>query len=150
MVARDPDTGKAAEINPLLPETPAEKKLFQLGEESKQRRKTEAARSLDRIEPTGEEVKHIHQTLYKTGLMEITQDPFAGKKLLFEQRFGEGGSGGEPLSQREQLAQQLDLEMLKGVAQITQEGSVLAPFNSMGPPSVFLAGAGGTGAEGER
>ena len=60
MVARDPETKKATLVNPLLVETAEEKALFDEGERSKCERTDRGKKSLERLEPTQEEMRFIH------------------------------------------------------------------------------------------
>ncbi|GJJ77586.1 acyl-coenzyme A thioesterase 9 [Entomortierella parvispora] len=60
MVARDALTGKAAQVNPLLLQNDTEKKLFQMGEEHKARKRLAADSALTKRPPTQEERLLIH------------------------------------------------------------------------------------------
>ncbi|KAG0351894.1 hypothetical protein BG005_008637 [Podila minutissima] len=60
MVARDALTGKAAQVNPMLLQNDAEKKLFQMGEDHKARKKLAAESALTKRPPTQEERFLIH------------------------------------------------------------------------------------------
>ncbi|KAF9180335.1 hypothetical protein BGZ51_006053 [Haplosporangium sp. Z 767] len=60
MVARDALTGKAAQVNPLLLQNDAEKKLFQMGEENKARKRLASESALTKRPPTEEERFLIH------------------------------------------------------------------------------------------
>ncbi|RIB05943.1 hypothetical protein C2G38_2218325 [Gigaspora rosea] len=76
MVARDPFTGRAAQVNSLQFENEHQKRLFQLGEEQKARRKAESASSLSKVPPTEEEKELIHKLF-------IEHNNFAGKQNNF-------------------------------------------------------------------
>ncbi|KAG0348747.1 hypothetical protein BG004_004323 [Podila humilis] len=60
MVARDALTGKAAQVNPMLLQHDTEKKLFQMGEDHKARKKLAAESALTKRPPTQEERFLIH------------------------------------------------------------------------------------------
>ncbi|KAF9579963.1 Acyl-coenzyme A thioesterase 9, mitochondrial [Lunasporangiospora selenospora] len=60
MVARDALTGKAAQVNPLLLQNDTEKKLFQMGEENKARKRLAFESALTKRPPTEEERFLIH------------------------------------------------------------------------------------------
>ena len=60
MVSLDPATSKPVPINPIIAETPEEKRLFQLGEENSKHRKALGQRSLSRHTPNDEESDLIH------------------------------------------------------------------------------------------
>jgi len=60
MVSRDPVTYRAAKVNPLLPETPEERKRFQQGEARNQKNRQERKHSLHEHAPCAEETKLIH------------------------------------------------------------------------------------------
>ncbi|KAF9313362.1 Acyl-coenzyme A thioesterase 9, mitochondrial [Linnemannia elongata] len=60
MVARDALTGKAAQVNPLLLQNDAEKKLFQMGEDHKARKRQAADTALTKRPPTQDERFLIH------------------------------------------------------------------------------------------
>ncbi|KAI1318372.1 hypothetical protein EDD11_006710 [Mortierella claussenii] len=60
MVARDTTTGKAAQVNPMLLQNDAEKKLFQMGEDHKARKRLAAEQALTKRPPTEEERFLIH------------------------------------------------------------------------------------------
>ncbi|KAG0376285.1 hypothetical protein BGX24_007983 [Mortierella sp. AD032] len=60
MVARDALTGKAAQVNPLLLQNDAEKKLFQMGEDHKARKRLAADAALTKRPPTQDERFLIH------------------------------------------------------------------------------------------
>ncbi|KAF9130114.1 hypothetical protein BGW39_003474 [Mortierella sp. 14UC] len=60
MVARDALTGKAAQVNPLLLQNDAEKKLFQMGEDHKARKRLAADTALTKRPPTQDERFLIH------------------------------------------------------------------------------------------
>ncbi|KAI9145165.1 HotDog domain-containing protein [Paraphysoderma sedebokerense] len=60
MVARDPKTNKAVQVNPLLLESDNEKKLFQAGADLKARKKLLAEQSLQKSPPTSDERLIIH------------------------------------------------------------------------------------------
>ncbi|KAF9941494.1 hypothetical protein BGZ65_002863 [Modicella reniformis] len=60
MVARDAVTGKAAQVNPMLLQNDAEKKLFQMGEDHKARKRFAAEQALTKRPPTEEERFLIH------------------------------------------------------------------------------------------
>ncbi|KAF9925510.1 hypothetical protein FBU30_004729 [Linnemannia zychae] len=60
MVARDALTNKAAQVNPLLLQNDAEKKLFQMGEENKARKRLAADAALTKRPPTQDERFLIH------------------------------------------------------------------------------------------
>ncbi|KAI8599037.1 acyl-CoA thioester hydrolase [Dissophora ornata] len=60
MVAIDTLTGKAAQVNPVLMQNEAEKKLFQMGEDHKARKRLAAEQALTKRPPTEEERFLIH------------------------------------------------------------------------------------------
>ncbi|KAI9223581.1 HotDog domain-containing protein [Blastocladiella britannica] len=60
MVARDPITNKAVQVNPLVLENDAEKKLFAMGAELKASKKLASTQSLTKAPPTPEERLVIH------------------------------------------------------------------------------------------
>ncbi|KAG0254709.1 hypothetical protein DFQ27_006713 [Actinomortierella ambigua] len=60
MVARDALTGKAAQVNPMLLQNDIEKKLFQMGEDHKARKRLALDSSLTKRPPTQEERFLIH------------------------------------------------------------------------------------------
>ncbi|KAL1925161.1 uncharacterized protein VTP21DRAFT_44 [Calcarisporiella thermophila] len=60
MVAKDAATGASAQVNPLRLDSPAERRLFQLGEEMKQRKRVAAEEALTRRPPTPEERLLVH------------------------------------------------------------------------------------------
>uniref|UniRef100_A0A667ZW29 Acyl-CoA thioesterase 9, tandem duplicate 1 n=1 Tax=Myripristis murdjan TaxID=586833 RepID=A0A667ZW29_9TELE len=66
MVARDPENKRAAFVNPLTPEGPEEKKLFQEGETNKSRRVELSTASLLKVAPTDEERKIVHSLFLNT------------------------------------------------------------------------------------
>ncbi|CAD5113091.1 DgyrCDS2284 [Dimorphilus gyrociliatus] len=66
MVARDPANAKAAIIHPLVCKTPAEKLIFQLGQELKGKRLLESCQSLLKIPPNEEETELIHNLFLQT------------------------------------------------------------------------------------
>ncbi|OZJ06814.1 hypothetical protein BZG36_00001, partial [Bifiguratus adelaidae] len=66
MVARDPRTGKAVQVNPLLLESASQKRLFQRGEELKAHKRASSEMALDKKAPTTAEQALIHQ-LYLEG-----------------------------------------------------------------------------------
>ncbi|KAJ3124912.1 hypothetical protein HK098_000739 [Nowakowskiella sp. JEL0407] len=61
MVARDPVTGKAARVNPLVLETDEERELFRLGAEHKASKQFEADTSLEKAPPTVQEMFLVHK-----------------------------------------------------------------------------------------
>ncbi|KAG0230228.1 hypothetical protein BGW42_001095 [Actinomortierella wolfii] len=60
MVARDALTGKAAQVNPMLLQNDVEKKLFQMGEDHKARKRVASDSALTKRPPTQEERFLIH------------------------------------------------------------------------------------------
>lgn len=60
MVARDAATGQAAQVNPLILESSAERRLAALGAELKARKKLAASHSLTKEAPTPDERLLIH------------------------------------------------------------------------------------------
>ncbi|KAF9154007.1 hypothetical protein BG015_002150 [Linnemannia schmuckeri] len=60
MVARDALTGKAAQVNPLLLRDDNEKKLFQMGEDHKTKKRVATDSALTKLPPTQEERFLIH------------------------------------------------------------------------------------------
>lgn len=60
MVARDSTTGKAAQVNPMLMQSDAEKKLFQMGEDHKAKKHLASEQALTKRPPTEEERFLIH------------------------------------------------------------------------------------------
>ncbi|KAF9352743.1 hypothetical protein BGX34_012003 [Mortierella sp. NVP85] len=60
MVARDALTGKAAQVNPMLLKNDTEKKLFQMGDEQKSKKRAATDASLTKRPPTQEERFLIH------------------------------------------------------------------------------------------
>ncbi|TPX31854.1 hypothetical protein SmJEL517_g04913 [Synchytrium microbalum] len=60
MVARDPVTGKAAQINGLKLETDEERRLFQSGAEAKARKQVAASTALTKLPPSVEEMVLVH------------------------------------------------------------------------------------------
>ncbi|KAG0286540.1 hypothetical protein BGZ97_007387 [Linnemannia gamsii] len=60
MVARDAITGKAAQVNPLLLRDDNEKKLFQMGEDHKTKKRAATDSALTKLPPTQEERFLIH------------------------------------------------------------------------------------------
>ncbi|KAF9900424.1 hypothetical protein EC991_007340 [Linnemannia zychae] len=60
MVARDAVTGKAAQVNPLLLRDDNEKKLFQMGEDHKTKKRVATDSALTKLPPTQEERFLIH------------------------------------------------------------------------------------------
>ncbi|KAG0251770.1 hypothetical protein BG011_007377 [Mortierella polycephala] len=60
MVARDALTGKAAQVNPMLLQNDAEKRMFQMGEEHKARKRLASESALTKRPPTQEERFLIH------------------------------------------------------------------------------------------
>ncbi|KAI9149849.1 hypothetical protein H9P43_010028 [Blastocladiella emersonii ATCC 22665] len=61
MVARDPITNKAVQVNPLVLQNDAERRLFAMGAELKARKKLAAAQSLSKLPPTSDERLLIHE-----------------------------------------------------------------------------------------
>ncbi|PWN48734.1 Thioesterase/thiol ester dehydrase-isomerase, partial [Violaceomyces palustris] len=76
MAARNAAKGKSQRIAPLSLETEAEKALFAMGEAHKNRKRAEAATSLERVPPTKEEAIELHkqfvQSLNKDGVSSST------------------------------------------------------------------------------
>ncbi|GJJ70544.1 acyl-coenzyme A thioesterase 9 [Entomortierella parvispora] len=60
MVARDAITGKAAQVNPMLLQNDTEKKLFQMGEDHKAKKRVATDSALTKRPPTQEERFLIH------------------------------------------------------------------------------------------
>ncbi|KAF9190499.1 hypothetical protein BGZ51_008538 [Haplosporangium sp. Z 767] len=60
MVARDAVTGKAAQVNPMLLQNDTEKKLFQMGEDHKAKKRVATDAALTKRPPTQEERFLIH------------------------------------------------------------------------------------------
>ncbi|KAI7823815.1 HotDog domain-containing protein, partial [Gamsiella multidivaricata] len=60
MVARDALSGKAAQVNPMLLQNEPEKKLFQMGEDHKARKRLASEQALTKRPPTEEERFLIH------------------------------------------------------------------------------------------
>ncbi|KAN0064085.1 hypothetical protein ACQY0O_003249 [Thecaphora frezii] len=67
MAARNAKTLKSQKIAPLLVETEAEQRLYAIGEGFKERKRQEAATSLERVPPTKEEAHLLHRQ-YLEGL----------------------------------------------------------------------------------
>jgi len=67
MVCRDAKTHRAKEVNPLVLQTPEERSLYALGEQMRQRRKSNALRSLSRVPPSSEEAAELHAFMLKHG-----------------------------------------------------------------------------------
>ncbi|BFZ00620.1 hypothetical protein BsWGS_03658 [Bradybaena similaris] len=65
-VARNPQTNKAALVNPLDPVTPEEIEAFRIGEENKTLRQLEGSKSLLKTVPTEEERLVIHDIFLST------------------------------------------------------------------------------------
>lgn len=65
MACRDTKTGKAKKIPALVPETPEERALFEMGREQKERKKEMVANSLELQPPNAEEAAKLH-TLFVT------------------------------------------------------------------------------------
>ncbi|KAK3829219.1 MAG: acyl-CoA thioester hydrolase [Benniella sp.] len=61
MVARDACTGKAAQVNPMDLQNDAEKKLFQMGEDHKAKKRLAAEQALTKRPPTEDERFLIHE-----------------------------------------------------------------------------------------
>ncbi|KAG0304360.1 hypothetical protein BGZ98_005616 [Dissophora globulifera] len=61
MVARDALTGKAAQVNPMLLQNDAEKRLFQMGEDHKAKKRLAAEQALTKRPPTEDERISIHE-----------------------------------------------------------------------------------------
>ncbi|KAF9116465.1 hypothetical protein BGX27_002497 [Mortierella sp. AM989] len=70
MVARDSITGKAAQVNPILLTNDMEKKLFQMGDDQKARKRLASDSSLTRIPPTQEERFLIHDLYLESTVYE--------------------------------------------------------------------------------
>ncbi len=62
MAARNAATLRSQRIAPLRLDTAAERRLFEIGQELKQRKKAAAAASLERVPPTKEEALLLHTT----------------------------------------------------------------------------------------
>ncbi|KLO11665.1 Thioesterase/thiol ester dehydrase-isomerase [Schizopora paradoxa] len=67
MVCRDAQTHKAHPVNPLIADTPEEKRLLAIGESLKARKQLEAQHSLSRVPPSIEEAQELHG-VYLSGL----------------------------------------------------------------------------------
>lgn len=82
MVAIDSATRKPVKINPLLTTSPAEERLFEMGEINKKRKKQYAEISLSRQPPTPEERLAIHDVYlqYSKYAESSGQDGFATPK----------------------------------------------------------------------
>ena len=65
MVSLDPVTRKPVPINPIIAETPEEKRLYNLGEENSKCRKELGQRSLSKHTPNDEESDLIHALWHK-------------------------------------------------------------------------------------
>ncbi|XP_022340976.1 acyl-coenzyme A thioesterase 9, mitochondrial-like isoform X2 [Crassostrea virginica] len=66
MVARNPQTKKAAVVCALKPQNPEEEQIFQMGEESKLRRQEETKRDLLKTHPSEAERELIHEKFLQT------------------------------------------------------------------------------------
>ncbi|KAJ3087020.1 Acyl-coenzyme A thioesterase 9, mitochondrial [Quaeritorhiza haematococci] len=61
MVARDPNTGKAAPVNQLRLETDEERRLFRMGAEQKARKQVAMQTALNKLPPSVDEMYLIHE-----------------------------------------------------------------------------------------
>ncbi|KAF9556445.1 Thioesterase/thiol ester dehydrase-isomerase [Agrocybe pediades] len=67
MVCRNAITHRSREVNPLVITTPEEKSLYALGEQMKQRRQSNAMKSLSRVPPSSSEAAFLHSFYLKHG-----------------------------------------------------------------------------------
>ncbi|XP_069993606.1 acyl-coenzyme A thioesterase 9, mitochondrial [Penaeus vannamei] len=79
MVARDPLNQGSALVNPLVPETPEEKRIFQAGEINKLHRRVIQQESLFRVPPNESEKSLVHEVFMSMANPE--QLSFASKKV---------------------------------------------------------------------
>ncbi|KAL1745480.1 HotDog domain-containing protein [Schizophyllum fasciatum] len=67
MVCLSAETNRATRVNPLVRATAEEERLHAMGEDIKNRRRTIASQSLDRVPPTKAEADALHQLYLKHG-----------------------------------------------------------------------------------
>lgn len=65
MVCRDSKTHKSRKIPPLIVESEEEKILWAIGDEHQKRRKTRAMNALDKVPPSSEEARELHELMLK-------------------------------------------------------------------------------------
>ncbi|AAW42493.1 hypothetical protein CNBC1390 [Cryptococcus deneoformans B-3501A] len=65
MVCRDSKTHKSRKIPPLIVESEEEKILWAIGDEHQKRRKASAMNALDKVPPSSEEAKELHELMLK-------------------------------------------------------------------------------------
>ncbi|WVQ85620.1 hypothetical protein IAT38_007786 [Cryptococcus sp. DSM 104549] len=65
MVCRDSKTHKARRVPPLEVESEDEKTLWKIGDEHQKRRKASALNALDKVPPSSEEAKELHDLMLK-------------------------------------------------------------------------------------
>ena len=72
MVCRDSATQKARKIPPLIVETEDEKLLWQIGAEHTQRKRESSRNALDKVPPSSEEAKELHELMLAVGDNKMT------------------------------------------------------------------------------
>lgn len=85
MVCRDARTNTARPVPPLLLTTPSETSLNRIGAEHKKRQKKEMMQGLDRVPPSGEEVKKLHGMMLGVGRAGIGKEAgeVGGEKVVY-------------------------------------------------------------------